>query len=245
MRSSALTVAPSALVTITPSTTTRVGVTGTLFENNDWSAGAKSDFSAHRLIVRHLTVVAAADGGVSFTSYDATFLTGGFLPGAELSFGGFSVAAGEHAAFGQTAVPDAAAIANVPWHANLRSGTHTSIAPAYRATLRFGGATREPAATLWARDDPQYIGGDHITNRTAGVAANAGRLAVSVSGGIRRARDERMEFADGSASFEITRTLSLEAAAGTYPSDRLTGAARGRYASFGVSARFGMRNDGQ
>jgi hypothetical protein len=233
-----MTVAPSALVAITPNTSARVGVVGTLFENNDWAAGANANFLARRLLIRHVALVAAADGAVAFTSYDATFLTGGFMPGAELSFGGLSLVAGGRAAFGQTAVPDAA-LSNVAWHADLRSGTRTSVAPAYRAALQLGGTPSQPAAALWVRDDPQRVDGEHITTRSAGASAQFGLWTFDASAGMRRASAERMEFGGASASYAFSRTMSLNVAGGSYPSDPLTGASRGRFVSVGLGVRFG------
>jgi hypothetical protein len=118
------------------------------------------------------------------------------------------------------------------------SQSTSSIAASYGAELRLGAGT--PVSTVVSlREEPTHVGGLVVTDRLGGATMSFGAVSVSALVGHRDAPDERVDFASGSVWVPITNDLAFTLAAGKYPSNRLTGAAGGRFFSTGLSIRLG------
>jgi len=102
-----------------------------------------------------------------------------------------------------------------------------------------------PTFNVGYREEPVRVDGLTVTDRSVGVTVLMGSVALSASAGQRRARDERLDFASGGVSINLSRQLNLDASAGSYPSNRLLGSAGGRYVSARLTVRFGNAADGQ
>jgi hypothetical protein len=79
----------------------------------------------------------------------------------------------------------------------------------------------------------------NVRDRTGGASLTIGCVTLGATGGMRRADDERVDFGGGRIGIALSSTTTFEVAGGTYPSDRFTGAAGGRYTSAGLQVRFG------
>ena len=240
VRSNALTIAPGVAVRVGLRSSAWVGASGTAFENNAWSAGANGALATRTRTLGGAALTLTAGGGVAFTSYDATFVTGDAISAAEYTWRTLTIYGGAHGTVGVTAVPDANRLPHVPWVASLTSVTRSSIAPVYGAQMRVV-ATPQSGLAIWVREDPMRVAGVRVRDRTAGVTYANRMLTLAGNLGARRAADERTDFAGASASLALTPAWSVDVAAGRYPSNRLTGAAAGRYVSAGITARFGAR----
>jgi hypothetical protein len=116
--------------------------------------------------------------------------------------------------------------------------TRSSVAPVYGGQLRFA-ASPSQALTLWAREDPMNVNNIRVTDRTAGVTTTAGILTIGGAVGRRRSVDENLDYASGTLSVAVSPFVSIDMTGGRYPSNRLTGAASGKYVNFGFTTRFG------
>ena len=237
-RSSALTLAPGALILAGARSSVWAGASGTLFGNNSWSAGANSALAARTASVGGVALTLNANGGAAVTSYHATFATADAVPAVELAWRSLSIYGGAHAAVGMTAIPTQGGFGPFPLAPALQSQTRTSVAPVYGAQVRH---ISSPASGIaaWVRVDPMRIAGVSVNERSAGLAVTHNGVTLSGSAGVRRADDERASFSTGSASVALSPAISLDVSGGRFPSNRFTGAAAGSYLSAGVTMHFG------
>jgi hypothetical protein len=92
---------------------------------------------------------------------------------------------------------------------------------------------------LTFRAEPTNVEGVRVDDNIGSAAFSFGGIVLTAVGGHRSAPDENVSFASGTVAVPITSMLALTIGGGSYPSNRLTGAAGGHFFSSGVSLRFG------
>jgi hypothetical protein len=244
VRSDAVTLAPSVVFLTGVNSNFILSGTATRFANSAWQLGLGGALNARSSEAAGFALAFNGSGNVAQASFNATFAQADATPSLQWSAGPLTLIGGAHAATGYTAVstpnvaPPAPGAPAVPAGSQLTSQTRTSIAPSYGAELRlFAGSP--VVAQLSLREEPARVGGMLVTDQLAGATISSDALTISAVAGRRDAPDERVDFASGSLSIPITRVLSITAAGGQYPSNRLTGASGGRFFSTGLSLRFG------
>lgn len=90
------------------------------------------------------------------------------------------------------------------------------------------------ALTVAFREARARFASDRVIDRALTAARVTGPVTLSASVGARRAPDERRDHGSVAASLAVRRGVALQAAAGTYPSDRVAGTLGGRFASLGL-----------
>jgi len=242
IRSDAVTVTPGAFITLGPRSAAWIGANGTRFENNAWAAGGGAAVIARTAPLHGFALALSTNGAASTTSFNTTFLTGELTPSAEWSWHALTLGAGVHGAVGHTATESSGPVGGFPFPApgttTFTSATRTSAEPVYNAQVRLF-ASPSGGALVWIREDPMRIDGNRVRDRTAGVRIVVDRLTLAGSAGQRRAPDEQETYGTASVSFAVLKSASLDVAAGSYPSNHLTGTARGRYVTAGIGLRFG------
>ena len=243
VRSNAVTLAPSTTFTASPNTSVSLGGSATYFENAAWSVGAGLSLASRADLGAGFAVATDIGAAGSHTSFDANLVTADLTPALEWSASGFTLFGGGHAALGYTAVSQPSAPGPLPIPApgtrTLVSETRTAIAPVYGAQWRVPFSDAHGAFSVGYREEPMVVSGVSITDRMATASLGFGSVTLAGTAGTRDARDERVSFSSGSASIAFMRSLSLNVGGGTYPSNRLTGAAGGNFMSLGLSMRFG------
>lgn len=240
VRSDAVTLAPTVVFTPGVNSNFVLGASATRFANTAWQIGMGAAVNARTPSTAGFALVFNGSGNAAQASFNATFAQADATPSLQFSAGPLTLIGGAHAATGYTAVSTESQSASpvLPAATQLVSQTRTSFAPSYGGELRVG-ANSPVSALLSFREEPAHVGGMAVTDRLAGATFSLGRATVSAIAGHRDAPDEQVDFASGSASIPITSTLSFTIAGGTYPSNRLTGAAGGHFFSTGFAMRFG------
>jgi len=238
VRSDVMTLAPT--VVFTPGMNSNIILSGTAtqFTNSAWQLGLGAALNARSQESAGFALAFNGSGNVAQASFNATFAQADATPSLQWSTGPLTLIAGGHVATGYTAVSAQPATPAVPGSSQLVSESRTSIAPSYGAELRIG-AGSPVLAQFSLREEPARVGGVLVTDQLAGATLSSEAVTISAVAGHRDAPDERVGFASGSVSIPITRMLSLTAAGGQYPSNRLTGASGGRFFSAGFTIRFG------
>jgi hypothetical protein len=239
VRSDAMTLAPAIVFTPGVNSNFTLGANATRFANTAWQIGVGAAANARTPSTAGFALVFNGSGNAAQASFNATFAQADATPSLQFSAGPLTLIGGAHAATGYTAVSAQSSQAPLlPSTTQLVSQTRTSFAPSYGGELHVG-ANSPVSALLSFREEPAHVGGMVVTDRLAGATLAFGRATLSAVAGHRDAPDEQVDFASGSASIPLTSVLSLTLAGGKYPSNRLTGAAGGRFFSTGFALRLG------
>jgi hypothetical protein len=239
VRSDAVTLAPTVVFTPGVNSNFVLGASATRFANTAWQIGASAAVNARTPSTAGFALVFNGSGNAAQASFNATFAQADATPSVQFSAGPLTLIGGAHAATGYTAVTAQSSSAPLlPSTTQLVSQTRTSLAPSYGGELRLG-ANSPVSALLSFRTEAARVGGMVVTDDLAGATFSFGGATLSAIAGHRDAPDEQVDFASGSASIPLTSMLSLTLAGGKYPSNRLTGAAGGRFFSTGFAMRVG------
>ena len=238
VRSDAVTLAPSMVFSTGPNASLVLGATATRFTNTAWQVGAAAAFSARTSSFARFALALNGGGSAAQASFNATFAQADATPSVQWTLGSLTLIGGAHVASGYAAVSSQAPSTLIPSAPPLVSQSRTLFAPSYGADVRFG-AGSALSTLLSFREEPARVGGLLVTDQLAAATLSLGSVTVSGLAGHRSAPDELVDFASASATIPLTGALSFTMAAGKYPSNRLTGAAGGRFSSAGFSLRFG------
>ena len=238
VRAEALTLAPSLLLAPGSNTSVVLGANAVRFANSAWQFGGSAGLSTRSPAAGGFAVAFNASGSAARASFDATFAQADATPALQWSAGPVTLIGGAHLASGYTAVSTRSAAPLIQPATQLVSQSRSEFAPSYGGELRLGAGTAS-TVVLSYREESARVSGVPVTDRVAGGTLSLGAFAVTAMAGHRDAPDERLDFASGSASLPLSSMLSLTMAGGTYPSNRLTGAAGGRFFSTGLSVRLG------
>jgi hypothetical protein len=238
VRSDAVSLAPSLVFTGGPNTSLVLGATATRFTNTAWQLGAAAAFSARTSSVARFALALNGGGSAAQASFNATFAQADATPAVQWTLGSLMLIGGAHVASGYAAVSAQQPSSLLPSATPLASLSRTLFAPSVGAEFRFGAGS--PVSTVLSfREEPARVGGLLVTDQLAAATLSFGAVTVSGLAGHRSAPDELVDFASASASIPLTSALSFTVAGGKYPSNRLTGAAGGRFSSAGFALRLG------
>ena len=247
VHSSAVTVAPS-LVFI-PNALFSAGLSGsaTRFGSNGQALGGSGSLG---LRVPFASTFALAGSGVASattTSFNATYASADLTPTLEASLGPATLFGGIHAASGTSTIRE---VTTGPGGVFSNPVAGTRDITSSRATTGpvFGGVLdvdRASGARLAYREEHGRVSGIAITDRVATGMLGNDRYAASAVAGLRDAPDEHVGFGSVTATMALARAVALQAAAGSYPSNRVTGTFGGSFASIGVSLRSLRRLDNE
>lgn len=242
VRSSAITVAPGISIASGSRSTLFLGATGTRFENEAWSVGANAALAARNPLGGGFGLGLNTAGSATATSYDASFVYADVTPTLDWSWKSLTLFGGGKGAVAVTNISRVPAGGIFPpFGSDVESVTRSYVSPTFGARARIIGSNPRVGALVWVRADPMRIDGERVTDRTVGATVAAHRLTVSAAFGARHAPDERTTFGNVGASLALSSSVSIDANGGTYPSDRLTNAASGKFASVGLTLRTGGR----
>ncbi len=240
VRSSAVTVAPSLLYI--PNSMFSAGLSGsaTHFGSNAQALGGSGSLGARLPLGRVFAVAASGVAAGTTTSFNATYTSAELTPTLEATLGAATVFGGMHAASGTSTIREAATSGGVfPSPVGARDVTTSRTSTG----VVFGGVIdvdRASGAKLGYREEHARIAGVGYTDRVATGTFGNDRYALSGVAGLRDAPDEQVGFGSVTATFAVARSVALQAAAGSYPSNRVTGTFGGSFASIGLSFR-GLR----
>jgi len=175
--------------------------------------------------------------GLTWTSYDVTFVTLEATPAAELRFGPVELFGGVRTGTAWVSAPDMSLspIAGPP----RRTVTTSSFGPVFGGGVEVARFGPGEGLHLQYREDRAKVESEPVTDRQIAARLIAGPVSVMASYGRRHAPAERTDFGGVQVSLSVTPLLAIMAALEEYPSNRLTGALGGRTLSAGIALRFG------
>ncbi len=242
LHSSAVTVAPSVL--FIPSAMFSAGLSGsaTRFGTSAHALGGTGSLGVRVPVGSVFSLAGSAAASATMTSFNATYSSAELTPTLEASIGGATLFVGIHAASGTSTIrevtPSAGGLFSNPV-AGARDITsaRTSTGPVFGGVLD---VDRASGAKLAYREEHARVGGIGITDRVATGMLGSDRYALTAVAGLRDASDEQIGFVSFSGTIALARSVALQVAAGSYPSNRVTGTFGGSFASIGLSLR-GLR----
>ena len=254
VRGSAANVAPTLALSPDPRLRVTLGAHAARFHTADWTLGGSGAFALRQPIGAHLAVALDGAAARSATSFDARYDAASLVPSVEgrarigraalLGYAGATLATGATTVRVATAqpTPERPPLPLLGAPAQPQRQDERTLRAARTARGAVAGAVATfanvPAApSLGYREARVRVGAVDVVDRSLSLGARLGRLALGAGAGARTAPDERATFAHVGATLDLGRALALQGAAGRYPSDRVSGALGGRFASLGLVLR--------
>ena len=175
---------------------------------------------------------------MSRSSFGATFTVSEAVPAVEWSVGALTAFGGARMAFGNTSVQNRMAVQGSAAD-SLATLSRSSVGPVFGVQWRIVDNPAGAPAVVGYREERARVGSELVVDRTVGVSAVLGAIAVGGTLGDRESPSERFRYASTSVSYSVTPAWSIDVSAGQYPTNPLTGAASGRFMNAGISMRFG------
>lgn len=242
-RSGAMTVAPGLTLRPSSEVTVGLGVDGTRFTNEQWSAGGSASLGVRAPLSRLLAFTLGANAAVTQTAHDARYTSGELLPALEATTGPLALFAGARGARGGVRIAQPGVGGALPIGERAPASTYTSS-----ATLRsvvYGGVARRDGdrvpGSLAYREERGAVGDSAFVDRTVSATLQQGRLQLSGAVGTRVLADEREGYGSVVATLAVRSGVALQAAGGRYAANPLTSAVGGTYLSVGVVLSRGGR----
>ena len=243
VHSSAVTIAPSVL--FIPNAIFSAGLSGsaTHFGSSAEAFGGTGSVGVRLPVGSVLALAASGAASATTTSFNATYSSADVTPTFEATIGAATLFGGVHAVSGTSSIREASVPGGVfsnPVGARDITTSRTSTGAV------FGGVVdvdRASGAKLGYREEHARVAGVAYTDRVATGTLGNDRMAVSGVAGLRDAPDEQVGFGSITTTIALTRSVALQAAAGSYPSNRVTGTFSGSFASIGLSFRGFRRLD--
>ena len=246
VHSNALTIAPSMSLAPAAGASLSLGANATRYGNNAWSLGGGAAFSGHDAIARLFAFTLDASASASHFQPDggaaAAFASAELLPALQLEAGRLTLFGGERVATGFASLNVAQpSLPGFRGTTGTQSQTRNGVGPTLGANIDVA-SSADGTLRIGAREDHLRISDVAVVDRaiSASVATNAVTLSGSV--GRRFASDEHVGFGSAALSVALGGGLALDAGAGRYASNRLTGTPGGDYFNVGLSLRFGRSN---
>lgn len=246
-RSSALSLAPG-LVLRGRGAALAVGGEGVRFGAGGWALGGNAALDLRAPLPGGLALTLGAGGSGTTTSFDARFLSAQAIPALEAHWGPVQLYGGARAAAGGTVmrVSSDAPPSGLPGLPGSDAPTTTNDVRTTRTML---GSVAGGGVALGDARRSGYVGvreergtirsagatGVAVVDRSVTASLQSGPVTIAGLAGTRRAPDERVAFGSVSATWSLRPGMALQAAAGRYPRNRLTGTLGGSYLSAGIS----------
>lgn len=243
VHSSAITIAPALMLQPSTRTSVQLGGNATRFSTEVWSLGANAAFSGRNPMGRFAVLTLSANGSASTLASGAsgTFALGEVVPAVEILAGPLTLFGGARATAGRSSQPGIISgpppIFGGPRDAPSIVETTTAAGPLFGAALRLNAGAG--SLQLGAREDRLRVEDEMLTDRSISLVAAYDRIGVGAALGRRTAPGENVSFGSLNASLRLTSDVSLDVAAGRYPSNPVLNTPAGRYASAGLSLHFG------
>ena len=240
VRSNAVTIAPSVLFAPDPRFSAALAASATQFGSSARALGGTATLGTRLPVGSIVALAASAAGSATRTSFNATYSSLALTPTVEATVAGVTLFGGAHVASGASSVRQATTspggVFGTPGSgARDITSARTSAGPVFGGVLTVAGS-----GTISYREEHARVAGITVVDRVATGSMDRGILALTASGGLRNAPDEQIGYASVSASLALGRAIALQAAVGSYPSNRVTGTFGGRFASIGMAVR-GLR----
>lgn len=240
IHSSAVTLAPSVL--FIPNAMFSAGLSGSVthFGSNAEALGGSGSLGVHLPVGSAVALAASGVAAATTTSFNATYSSAEITPTLEATIGAATLFGGVRAATGASTLREAATTTGVfsnPVGVRDVTTSRASIGPVFGGVID---VDRASGAKLGYREEHARIAGVGYTDRVATGTFGNDRYALNGVAGLRDAPDEQVAFGSLTTTIALSRSVALQVAAGSYPSNRVTGTFGGGFASIGLSFR-GLR----
>ena len=240
VHSSAVTIAPS--IMYIPNSMFSAGLSGsaTRFGTNAQALGGSGSLGARIPLGGGVALAASGVASATATSFNATYSSAELTPTLEATLGPTTLFGGVHGVRGRSTIrqaPTSGGVFSNPVGARDVTTSRTSAGPVFGGVVDID---RANGAKLGYREEHARIDGVGYADRVATGTFGNDRYALSGVAGLRNAPDEQVGFGNVTTTIALARSIALQVAAGSYPSNRVTGTFGGSFASIGVSFR-GLR----
>lgn len=240
--SNAVTVSPSALFSSDPRLVFSLGGSGTRFGNDAWSLSGRGGLAA-RAPMGPAALTVNAGYSATTTSYNNSYGLGEAVPALELSLGSFTVFGGARALLGEVSLAQQSRVPGLPGtppsvSSSTVQASNQAIGPLGGARWRLVAPTGE-SLELGVRADRLAMNGSTITDQQISATFGQGPVTIGGVAGTLRTSASNETFGSGSVSVLLNSIWSLDFAAGSYASNPVLEIPSGRFASAGLSIRFG------
>jgi hypothetical protein len=238
--SSAVTIAPS-LMRIAPQGSSTIGASATRFANDAWSAGANLGLNG-RASSGAFTPVIDASALAAATSYDFSYAMAELVPSLEAKAGSMKFFAGARLAAAGTSSISGPTTGDSPLgplpggeRSTNGSSARTLIAGVTTTTVSQGG----DVATFGYRGETGMVAGTRQTDHSASASIANSKVGLVGTVGHRSTAIESMTFGSATLGVAIAPAVTMQVAAGNYPSNPMLGTARGHFVNLGLAMKVG------
>lgn len=240
--SNAVTVSPSVFLSSDPRLVLTLGGGATRFQNDAWSLAGRGNLAA-RAPFGPFALTFNGGYSATTTSYQNAYGLGEALPAAELSFGALTLFGGARALIGNVSITQQRVPGGLPGAPSSVASTTTqatnqAVGPVGGAQLRTVASTGE-VFQLGLRADRLAMNGGPITDQQISASFAQGQITVSGVVGTLTAPNTDDAFGSAGLSIALNAALNLDIAAGSYASNPVLEMPGGRFATVGLSMRFG------
>ena len=236
-RSSAVSISPS-LVARGAHASFALGGDAVRFGAGGWAASGSTGLDLRAPLGAGLAFTLGAGGSATTTSFDARFLTAQAIPALEGRWGPVQLYGGARAAAGSSTLRQSPVPGGAPIGGSDVTTSRTMLGSVAGGGLVLGSVQR--SGYVGVREErgvvrSARVADVQVVDRALAATFTAGSVVLTGSIGSRQAADERTSFGSASAAWTLHRAVTLQLAAGRYPSNRLTGTLGGNYLSAGMS----------
>jgi hypothetical protein len=238
--SSAVTIAPS-LTRLAPQGSSTISASATRFANDAWSAGASLGMNG-RASSGAFTPVIDVSALAATTSYDFSYAVAELVPSLEAKAGSMKLFAGARlAAAGTSSILNAptgtSPFGPLPGGERSTNGrsARTLVAGFTTTSVSQGGEV----ATFGYRGEAGIVAGTRQTDHTASASVANSKFGLVGSVGHRNTPIESMVFGSATLGVAIAPAVTMQLAAGNYPSNPMLGTASGQFVNVGLVMKVG------
>ncbi|MES2180337.1 MAG: glycogen-binding domain-containing protein [Gemmatimonadota bacterium] len=248
-RSNAITIAPSVLAAPDPRFSAGLALSGTQFGADARAVSGVGSLGTRLPLTSILALAGSASASGTTTSFNASYTSADLTPTLEATVSGVTLYAGAHVAAGRTSqrvttsMPGGGVFGSPTLVTRDTAISRSSAGPVFGGVWNIATQRADQSAAISYREEHARVQGARVVDRVATGTLGSESWLVSASGGLRDAIGEPSGYGSVSATFAVARSVALQAAAGSYPSNLVSGTLGGRFASIGVSLRGARRID--
>jgi hypothetical protein len=211
---------------------------GTRFANEAWSLGLTTGVSA-RATQKAVAPAIDVAAGAATTSYDFSYASIDLIPSVDARAGASRFFVGTRLS---AAGASASVIAPTPGLTPLpeRSATRSSTAGTLLGGVNITSVGKDgEVSSLGYRGEVGTVAGNRLVEHSVNGSVAGARVALAGAVGRRAYPGQASTYASASLGIAATRSVMVQIAAGSYPSNPMIGMAAGRFVNAGLVMRLG------
>lgn len=245
-RSNAVAISPSLLYAPDPRLSASLGLSATRFASSVSALGGSASLGTKLPLGAGLFIAGTAATSATRTSYDATYTTAELTPTLEATLASLTLFAGAHLARGGSSISQTTpgGLGRPVGPIDQVRTSRSAVGAVFGGVLGIAGTRADQRGTLSYREERFRVAGTSVTDRQFGGVLGIGSVSLAATAGMRNAEDERIGFGSVTSTLALGRAVAVQAAIGSYPSNRVSGTLGGSFASVALVLQRLKRLDG-